>query len=1497
MSFLAGRGEELGDQHCGESLGQPDASDADPNRHTDSRLQTALADDQLQRKLLRLYRDSRTLVEEQGVNTLYIALGFLRWRENEREEGFRRAPLLLIPVALERTSIQARFRLRYTEEDLSSNLTLEEKLRADFGLELPSFPDGEDIDPSAYFGAIERVIEPQADWQVAEDEIQLGFFSFSKLLMYRDLDPKVWPTGGKPEEHPILSSILSNNGFQGGTDGALFGAIDEHPEAADIATIMDADSSQMKALIEARQGRTMIIQGPPGTGKSQTIANLIADAVRMEKKVLFVAEKMAALDVVKRRLDGNGIGAACLELHSRAAKKKVVLGELEKTLRLGRPILNEHREAELAQLEDVSRKLTAYAAAANALIGESGVSPRTAFVRERAVRSALGPAVAEITIPGGDHWDGRTFVRLRLLVEGMNERLRDAGPPRLNPFWGSGRRQLHPGDIASIQSMLEAASGALGCAISATTRLAEFVSVEVPNSIAEANRALSALSTLRNAPDMQGCLLPNLGWNQENIVLSEFLERGSKLTLLRTQFDDLLLPEAWGQDVLPLRGEILATGRSWYRFLLPRWRKAKRELQSLCRSAPPVEFDDMVRLIDGVMEENRSRIYLDDHRGVYEEYFEPSADWSRVPWKLRTAQVASAKEIHRQVAEGGLPRWILGVDQRIGRSVEAESAACQTSLQALDRSLAEVSQCLAWKDRLQNEAFLELRRRMNGMLESPGALRPLANLNAKADELREAGLDVIVERCEATLNSDFSLTSIFDLARWSALTRRAFRERPELQSFDSGEHDTLVRQFQRLDKLQFEIHRRRTALIHFAGIPRGQGFGRVGIIQNQIARQRGHLPLRKLMEQAGQGVQSIKPVFLMSPLSVSQFLPPGSAEFDLVVFDEASQVKAADGFGALLRGKQVVVVGDNKQLPPTNFFGAVTREHGEDDDAPTADIESLLRLMQSRGARETMLSWHYRSRHESLIAFSNREFYESRLNVFPSPVQDGALGLSFRHVPETVYMRAQGANNPKEAEFIASAVMDHARQQLLLEEGTRESLLVAAFSVSQRDAIESALEYRRRMDSSCELFFVEGSEPFQVKNLENVQGDERDVVFISVGYGRDENGKLSRSFGPINNDGGERRLNVLCTRARKRCVVFSNFRASDLAVGPDAPAGVQALSRFLHFAETSEMPVANRGTGETESEFEAQVLSDLTKCGFSVDAQVGSAGYRVDLAVRDPIAPGRYLLGIECDGARYHSAQSARDRDRLREEVLVGLGWRIHRIWSTAWFHDPKREIDKVIAAINAAQQTRALPLPSLACPPSQVPEREAGISGLPTFDGSEVYRPANLTISLPECELHEVPVQDLAAWVANVVREESPVHQEAVGRRIALAVGVARRGTRIQAAMDAAIRFAMRGAMIKRRGQFLYSSESEVKVRDRSSLDASERGVEYIASEEIDAAIRATLLSTRGVAAQELETAVARRFGQSRIGKDIRSAIGSRVLKLRKGGFITERCGFLEWV
>jgi very-short-patch-repair endonuclease len=1505
LTFLAGEaGGPFSSGAAGEvQLAQPPDDSSSTAQHKGSRLQTAYASAQLQGRLLATYHAARTSMEEQGVNTLYLALGVLSWSEDDNNEKFYRAPLILIPVELERSDARGRFRLKYTGDELGENVSLAEKLKQSFGIKsFPELPDPDDLDVSDYFKKVQLAVRGRNGWTVDTEAIALGFFSFAKFLMYRDLDPATWPAADGILGHGVLQALLGEGGFQPSSSNYREDwPLDEQLQNRNMFQVVDSDSSQTIAILDSLDGHSMVIQGPPGTGKSQTIVNLIACAVAQGKRVLFVSEKMAALDVVKRRLDRVGLGAACLELHSNRTNKKTIIDELRQTA-LGARQVSPQWRAELGLLGDARARLNAYCNAVNEPIGASGENPCTAYGKLLNAQTALnGLDLPTVQLDGVADWTAEDAVRRAQLVKPLQDRVARSGVPVRHPFWGSQLTILLPTERDEVRKLALKAGSSCAALEKAARSLAQAFFAEAPTTEREVDTLYQSAQHIIGAPDLAGIALSSPGWLSQEQQLRRVLASGKRHRDIRRQYEADLQPEAWGTDTSELRRVVVELGGRWWRLISPRWRKGKKSLDAIRTTKAPLDQTSQLALLDAVVESAQCVEVI----ALADEYmpalFGPSWRGEDSGWDFLERQADWVIGAQNGIHQGKLAAWCIEPAQI---AVDRVTSSARTG--ELDSALrAYQSSCRSWADclrldesRLQDgplatQPFSTLESRWTSHSSRIDELHSLVSFNQISTECEKERLRSVVSVAASWEPADALLVPLYERARLSALLNRAFQERPPLATFDGVQHENTVAEFRRLDLLQLEYNRALLAAKHAQSLPSGGGSGEIGVLWHEFEKRARFLPIRGLMLKAGHAIQSIKPVFMMSPLSIANYLPPGSITFELIVFDEASQVKPIDALGAIVRGQQVVVVGDGKQLGPTSFFDSlVGSDDAEPDDEATAasDIESVLGLFCSRGAHQRMLRWHYRSQHESLITVSNHLFYEDRLIVFPSPDRDRKeLGLMYRHLENAPYDRGRTRTNPVEARAVAAAVMAHARGQLRFARGQRETLGVAAFSVAQMDAILDQVELLRRKDSSCEEFFsYPPHEPFFVKNLETLQGDERDVIFISIGYGRTAEGYLAMSFGPLNGVGGERRLNVLISRARKRCEVFTTLSADDIDLSKIRPAGVLALKTFLKYAQTGQMDMPTPGGRPPDSEFEEQVLRQLIALGHDVHTQVGSSGFFLDLAVVDPVRPGKYLLGIECDGARYHSARSARDRDRLRQAVLEGLGWHIHRIWSTDWFHNPDGELRKVVQAIEAAQTV--IPTPPLprartgterpAPPEPLAPQpRPANSSAIP-------YKCAQVLVQLGGVDMHLVDRTQLAGFLTQVVNIESPLHWTEAARRILSGAGIQRFGNRIQQAFEEAVRIGVSRGLFLKREEFLWvPTMQQPPVRDRRELPAASRKFELVAPEEIRRAILIVVEESYGIVPPEVPGAVCRLFGFARMTDDMSAAVAPhRDTLLREG-------------
>lgn len=1503
--------DDAGPEPTETSLDQPGQNEIETNfvrRHQDDQLQTSYTSTNLQKRLLNTFYTARTYIEEQGVNVLYLTLGMLCWYETTDSTTVRRAPLILIPVEIYRSSVQSRFHIRYTEDDIGDNLSLRAKLKIEYGIELPELMNGDELDVSAYFAQVETAIQPQDRWTVDPTAITLGFYSFATFLMYNDLDITSWPAPSNPVSHPMLQSLLAHGFNEPPPEHREDVHIDTIVSPQDNHQVVDADSSQTLAILDVKRGRNLVIQGPPGTGKSQTITNLIAEALAEGKSVLFVAEKMAALEVVKRRLDHVGLGDACLELHSHKTNKKAFLNELQRTLELEQANTKDY-SADLELLRNNRDQLNAYSEAVNMPAGHSGITPYQAYGE----LLRLSQALDDLERP---KWDSRAILTWSAIqyrqalerVEELQTVLSHIGVPAQHTFWGCHRLQYLPAERQTLADACDRATTAIHTLQQTGNKQAHHLLHGEPLNRAAIVQLLHIAQAVLSAPSLVGIRVVTQEWQTRSQEIEALLQNWQTAANLRKQFDAVVLPEAWQTDMLEIRQAYVSYGCKWWAFLAPSYRQARNKLAALCRTELPTGFAAQLQLIDAILEVKRHQPALTQSERLMSYLF--GSQWQGLAshWTHLQQTTQWLIQLYTQINAQILPRTVLDY---LGRSpnlaaLKSISAELLKAARAHEKAVAWVVQQFQLDEAqrfpsgvsLIDQPFAEQLQFLQNWQHHLDRLQEIVSYNQRAEAFAGAGLEGLLKVATTWPEAAKHLVTFFKEKYYQELITWAFQNKPALALFNGHAHSYRIQKFSEADTLLFQVNQKKLALKHRRSLPRYQAGGQLGVLQREFAKKRRHLPIRKLMSQAGHAVQTIKPVFMMSPLSIAMFIPPDALHFDLVVFDEASQVRPVEAFGAVLRGKQVVVVGDSRQLPPTNFFDQIV-EADEEAQSPTADLESILSLFTAQGAPQRMLRWHYRSRHESLIAVSNYEFYDNKLVVFPSPeMKHPGIGLVYHYLPDTAYDRGRTRSNPKEAQRVAEAVMRHAKTN------PEQTLGVAAFSISQMQAIIDQLELLRRQDTSCEAFFNNHpEEPFFIKNLENVQGDERDVIFISIGYGRSADGYIAMNFGPLNRDGGERRLNVLITRARYRCELFTNLTADDIDLNRTDARGVVALKRYLQYAQKGVFDIPRASGREADSPFEEVVADALRQKGYEVVHQVGSAGFFIDLAVVDKARPGRYLLGIECDGATYHSARSARDRDRLRQQVLEGLGWRIHRIWSTDWYRNPNQELNHLLKAVEAAKTepttfTKALPVPQPILP-SQVevaPVAKHEAVTMPEPAEVQNYVLAKPVLRLRGRELHELRERELSEIIQQIVEVESPVHVDVVARRIVEAAGVKRIGNRIKVSIDQAITFALVTKMMKRRGDFLWKKgvENATVVRSHAHVPDFSRTIDQIAPEEITLAIEIVVVKAFGIQRENIPSAVSSLFGFGRTSEDMSKHIDKIIAKMvarqqlvKKGEFL----------
>ncbi|MBT1064469.1 DUF3320 domain-containing protein [Bowmanella sp. Y26] len=1442
------------------------------SRFSDKYLQTGLIPAKLDKTLLKLETEAHTMLQEQGVEVLYLALGFLQWSEPTNSSVSRYAPLILVPVELTRSSARDSFKLRYTGEELGSNLTLAAKLRTEFKLILPTYSDG--ITISDYFDAVADVVTAQTSWRVHKDKIGLGLFSFGKFQMYMDLDSSGWPDGKKPSQLPLIGRLF-RDGFEQTID--INPEDLNHPEKLHL--VKDADSSQIEAILAMTSGADLIIQGPPGTGKSQTITNIIAEAVALGKKVLFVAQKMAALEVVKKRLDETHLGLAALELHSHKSTKKAVLSSIAESLDQGKP-QTKNREQDFLDLAESKTSLDAYVHAIRVPILRSGLNYIEALGSLLLVK-AKDPDNCLPALPFDvfEQWTSEQYNSVKKLVVELVQQMERVGVPSEHSFSMSGRTDFSPSLQQTLTLELAEVSALLSELFSVTETVSDSLQLEKPESLQAVDPLISTATWLIEVPDLKDVKVNNPLWLSEKKRIDNGLSCLANFLELKAGCEQHFIPQALDTDLLSIRQGLVGKTDKWWRFLSSDYRQSKAKLAGVWRGTLPTSTAEWLTALDTGLAYQNTIKELASYQGVLSEIF-------GAQWQGEFSEYAELSQINNwigafytKIASNELPHSLAalidkGMDKKcLGDQAYSLRALCHD----ISARLQTLDELLQIDNSKPNYGFLampfsQLSNWLAGWKNS-SLLYDFARYNQIVQAFEPYNISMITELAYSWNTVPEQLITTFELSYYQGLVNYAYDNSESIRRFDRNKHEQSLRDFKRIDGDSLFFAQELLVNRLYERLPKKTAKGEMELVLRELGKKKRHIPIRKLLADAGNVIQQVKPIFMMSPMSIATYLKQGALDFDLVIFDEASQIPAPDALGAMLRGRQVIVVGDSKQMPPSNLFGkAVELEEEDLESSATAEMESILALMEARGAASKMLRWHYRSRHDSLIAVSNDQFYKNKLLAFPSPgFHPDATGLKLHYLPDVHYDKGGSRTNPGEVQAVVAAILNHALSKPHL------SLGVVAFSLSQRDAILLELEKERRLHPETDDFFARhaGGDEFFVKNLENVQGDERDVIYISICYGKTQNGQLSQNFGLLNKPGGERRLNVLISRARLAMEVFANFKGEELKVEADSPFGVRSLQIFLQFAESGQLSKSHEQEQKQSFAFGALLHQAIQRLGYQVATKVGSQGYYIDLAIRHPQDPTKFVLALEYDGAGYYEAASARDRERLRQSVLEGLGWSFERIWSTDWFRDPEAELQRLKGLIVKAITLHDELMQSLATQANSTQLAKSSVASLepvsapilrveeeqPEFEACTTpYRRTDVSnLNIPQVDdFSAIPLSMLVHAVERIVETEYPIFASLVATRLANAAGLTRVGAKIRRIVNQAIQSAAAKEFIKvGPDEVLWpQGRSTVKLRNWNTADAATRKLENVCDAELSNALLLTVQDAHAISVPDAVSA-----------------------------------------
>lgn len=1743
----------------------------------------------LQKTLKSLRYKANTSIEEQGINTLYLTFGMLKWKERDDSSQVFSSPIILVPVKLLIESISSPYHLVLHDDEIVINPTLSHKLYNDFGIITPDFDSTHDS-PTEYLEKVFNIVENKG-WGV-ENSIHLTNLSFLKINMYKDLERNE----DRLNSNSIISALVGEQDPIQAPEELNNYNHDKLIRPIDTFQVVDADSSQQDAILLSKKGISFVLQGPPGTGKSQTITNIIAEAIADGRKVLFVSEKMAALQVVYNRLANVGLSDFCFTLHSHKAKKKEILHDLANSINIDhirvreealsqldllerkRKLLNEYQEelhtptsglnvsiysvnGKLAKLENVpdvifsisdtdkvtTKILNERIYLLNELsktIGKRSEDYSNNVWRDssinflsNALRHEIDSNVA-FAVPLMKELAkqfssicSKLCIKIEPSLNGANDLISILSFVAKSPFipidWiidhniddliDNARKykeqtenqisttnelkskfndiffncdavkskdslcslmtQLQErinGDdnnwisqnIGNINNELISLTQNINSLFEEAKDIASKLEISSPNTI---DQFISFVKSLQALVDIQN-IHPTIKWfnNEELVRIKSNIETDESLHNLILKSKESILSrfdkEILDCEFYPTLQRFRSEYKSLFRVFNGKYHKEIKLISSYSVKGEKLSYNDALKVLNElkIISDNQTTItantqqYREDYGNYYSgidtqwdilshdlkkfesfvchlhtissnlqnlivqgklpisditqfnakclsldiesafkklssilKYnFSKTTQWNDIKAYAETSESIATEFISEyqnimnmrktycdyestisdlnllislNILNGELLKqkdyiynlykdYYNGTETDWDKLIKALKYAvelrklidiynlpesfvknvcenCKITSYCNDESLSmtvrmnSLQESITWFVSLFNNGrdfyhynILDLANRMSLCKDKKYLLEEWVDYCSTREKCNNAGLEEYINKAEElNINSNFIVDSY--LKRFYRLWLDAILPNfPAVQDFRGRIQVQNIKEFCELDKEQFKIAQARVRERALSRIPDFNSINgardEIAILKREINKQRRLMPLRKLFMSIPNLITSLRPCFMMSPLSVSVFLEAQSYNFDLVIFDEASQVHTEDAIGAIMRGKQVIIVGDTKQLPPTSFFSTSMNDEDfdidSDDNNEYNDAGAYESILDEAVAilPERSLRWHYRSRNENLIAFSNIKIYNSQLITFPSPKENVPdCGVEYIYVKNGVYDRGGKKNNIIEARKVADLVFEHFKKH------PNRSLGVVTFSEAQQNAVDAVIRQKRLENPSFNKYFIEDNEePFFIKNLENVQGDERDTIIFSIGYAKDYNGIMHMNFGPLSREGGYRRLNVAITRAKYNIKLVGSIMPTDIDMDKVSSEGVKMLRSYIEFAQQGIIALKNELTFnynlEFDSPFEETVYDFLQSKGYNVVTQVGCSGFRIDMAVKHPTLSGKFAIGIECDGAMYHSARTARERDRLRQTVLEDMGWTIYRIWSTDWIKDTKTEEEKLVNAIEKALGRAII---------------ESDCNNV-IDDNNDSVNPIISTIEIEEkVELSEIndsgygfefykreyPLKMIdengnirerydIAW--DIIAQEQPIHFEELCRRIAPAYGRQKVTSVVRNDVRSILFYHLKDLVSLDQDEFIKIKDfKDIKVRVPNPDDDYIRQITYICNEELSMAMKTIVQHSFGITPDDLFISTAREFGFKRTGENIINSLHKAYQQMLNNNILNEIDGKVQ--
>lgn len=1434
--------------------------------------------------LIYIQKNAKQAIEENGSSTLYLAVGLLKWFDRKTPEQPRYAPILLVPVEISRRSVNSKFTLKSREEEIMINITLVEFLRQEYELNLNALEqlptDDKGVDVAKVMGVLRRAVMHLKGWDV-EEQLVLGNFSFSKLILWKDI---VDHQEDLLKSDMVRSLVDGKLVFSENLDTHSANEFDSIPSQSVVLPI-PTDVSQMEAVLAAQNGQSFILHGPPGTGKSQTITNIIADALYRGKRVLFVAAKKAALDVVHKRLEQIGLAPFTLELHSNKSKKSDVLEQLAKSIDNVKTARSADFQEEAQRLDAAKRAISQYVKILHEkqLIGWSLYDSISAlesyhkynFNKNFIPESVLQNVNAALWQQWTD-WLPQFHAIAALIIH-----------PSSNPLVALNLSQYSPSVNDEISIKIQSLLRLLPDLQDNAESLAK--ALHFPFSLknkSEWEHFLQFVSLLQKLPDIPFELASYLADRENFNIYEEWSKTYGQYqkalnNIFLTYNRNILNTDISAVEILWKQAK-----QSWF---LPKWlktRKIKKQL-SVFRDSPFSSDSEVEQLFTYNNELQEVKRLLEQTRFISVKlalkslFKDEQTDLSDISNKSVLVQQIST--LLNSWEQNALIRWVQILQEKnFHYSNDIIVSNTSSIVEFVNISSLYKEEC----KKFQALTGIHFQQTENWNSETIIQLQKiqsyLPNLKNWMNyiQLRKQGesyqLQWLISAYENKTCSVENLVDYFHYTVHSSVAQRIISKHEALSLFNVSLFESKIEQYKKIAKdfqlLSIQELRGKLAAQLPNTTSEALQSSEIGILQRAIKSRGRGLSIRKLFDQIPNLLPRIAPCMLMSPISVAQYFDVSEKHFDILIFDEASQLPTCEAVSALARAKQAVIVGDPKQMPPTSFFSTIKLD---EENMDVEDLESILDDCLSLSVPSKYLLRHYRSKHESLIAFSNVNYYDNKLLTFPS--SDDLNRKVKYHQVKGFYDKGKTRTNKFEADEIVEYIKSHYSNP----QKRKMSLGVVTFSQTQQNLIEDKLQSLFMFDSKLEEYANQSEEPLFIKNLENVQGDERDIILFSVCYAPNEEGKMSMNFGPLNREGGWRRLNVAVTRARYEMHIFATLHADQIDLNRTSAEGVAGLKAFLHFAEKGHLSVRPEDVQEAlnKQHLSTAISKQLEQKGLEVKCNIGTSGFKVDIGIIHPDKPQQYILGVVIDGHYYYNAQTTNDREMVMPSVLKALGWNIYRVWAMDWFENSNTIIDKIVDNVkHLLTQTdiqdeviEKSSIEPIIHPIKAIPDKVINYND---STKQQPYIAANLTaISSANSEtIFEFRNRNIIKQqLQTLISIEAPISKSLLYRKLLQLWNTSRVGARLDKYLEGIVK-EMNVIESTHHQSFYWNSDTNLEFY--RSNDIEKRNMEDIAPEEVIVALVEVVTDNLSIEEDELLRYLARTFGFAKVGKQIDSLL-----------------------